>query len=159
MLAALYGVRSFARDVSNSHILLLTDNITVVAYVNHLGAWGATSRGYAPTLSRGSGRQRNNNYSPGLENIRADFMSRHLLDRKFNPQIFDLLDQQWGPFTLDLFVTRLMRQCLNWKCPDSRLERRAHICTLRTVKARLRANILQLKYTVISHTVEVREKL
>ena len=37
LLAALYGVKAFARDHSNIHILLLTDNMTTVAHVNRLG--------------------------------------------------------------------------------------------------------------------------
>ena len=55
MLAALYGIRSFARDVSNSHILLLSDNITVVAYVNHLGGTRSSLRHRKRTLAVVSG--------------------------------------------------------------------------------------------------------
>ena len=46
---------------------------------------------------------------PGLENVRADFMSRHLSDRSdwISPHIFNVLNQRWGPFNIDLFATRL----------------------------------------------------
>ena len=42
LLAALYGVKTFARDHTSVHILLLTDNMTTVAHINCLG--GTKSR-------------------------------------------------------------------------------------------------------------------
>ena len=37
LLAALYGIKAFARDHMGVHILLMTDNMTTVAYINCLG--------------------------------------------------------------------------------------------------------------------------
>ena len=37
LLATLYGIKAFTQRRTKLHILLLTDNITVVVYVNHLG--------------------------------------------------------------------------------------------------------------------------
>ena len=37
LLAALPGIKAFARKHSNLHILLLTDNTTTVAHINRLG--------------------------------------------------------------------------------------------------------------------------
>ena len=60
---------------------------------------------------------------PGLQNIRVDFMSRHLSDRTdsmLNPHLFNVLNQQWEPFDIDQFATRLTRQLpefYSWK-PD-----------------------------------------
>ena len=117
MLAALYGIKCFARTASNLHILLRSDNSTVVAYVNHLG--GTKSRILSDIVRElwqwclDRGTTITAQHLPGLENVRADFMSRHLSDRtdwRLNPRLFNLLNQLWGPFTVDLFATRLSRQ-------------------------------------------------
>ena len=117
MLAALYGIKCFARTASNLHILLRSDNSTVVAYVNHLG--GTKSRILSDIVRElwqwclDRGTTITAQHLPGLENVRADFMSRHLSDRtdwRLNPHLFNLLNQLWGPFTVDLFATRLSRQ-------------------------------------------------
>ena len=82
LLAALYGIKAFAQDHSNLHILPLTDNTTAVAHINRLG--GTKSQvlvqivkelwqwclDWEITITA--------RHLPGLENIQADFMSRHL---------------------------------------------------------------------------------
>ena len=64
---------------------------------------------------------------PGLENVRADFLSRYLTDRTdwhLNPTIFQAIDRLWGPLEVDLFATRLTAQLprfFSWR-PDPEAE-------------------------------------
>ena len=117
MLAALYGIKTFAKDRSHVHILLLSDNVTVVTYINHPGGtrskllvqlvkvlWEWCLERHIIITAQ---------HLPGLQNVQADFMSRHLTDRTdwiLNPWIFNILNIWWGPFTTDLFATWLSTQ-------------------------------------------------
>ena len=78
----MYGVRAFARDRRDIKIL---DNLTTIAYVNRLGGtksqilveivaelWQWCLEYRKTVIAR---------HLPGLQNIRADFMSRYKVDR------------------------------------------------------------------------------
>ena len=50
---------------------------------------------------------------PGRLNMEADFQSRYLQDNscwKLDPQLFKMLNQQWGQLHIDLFADRLTTQ-------------------------------------------------
>ena len=64
---------------------------------------------------------------PGKVNFRADFLSRHLRDRTdwiLNPELFSVINQQWGPIEVDLFASRFSAQLplfYSWR-PDPEAE-------------------------------------
>ena len=64
---------------------------------------------------------------PGVKNVMADYLSRHLRDRTdwiLDPSVFRCLNNQFGPLQVDLFATRFSRQLLcffSWR-PDPEAE-------------------------------------
>ena len=109
MMAAFFAIKAFAKEIS---ILLLTDNILVVAHINRMGGtkslrltsqvkdlWEWCLQRQITATAR---------HLPGLENVTADYLSRHLTDRMdwmLDLNIFQCLDKIWGPLQVDLFAT------------------------------------------------------
>ena len=98
MLAALFALKAILKHVRD--VLLKSDNVTTVAYINRLG--GTRSRvlaNIAKELWLWCLQKRitlKAQHLPGKENLNADFMSRHLRDRTdwtLNPVLFNLISQ------------------------------------------------------------------
>ena len=117
LLAALFSLKAFLKEVKHTSVLLKSDNTTTIAYINHLG--GTKSRTlvkiskdlWSWCLNKGISLQAQ--YLPGKLNLSADFMSRHLTDRTdwiLNPSIFSCLNEMWGPLEMDLFAMRFSHQ-------------------------------------------------
>ena len=131
LLAAQFALRAVLKNVRDVSVLLKSDNVTTVAYINHLG--GTRSRVLVNIskelwlwcLQRGIALKAQ--HLPGKENLKADFVSRHLRDRTdwiLNPALFNLINQMWGPLQVDLFATRFSRQLpryFSWR-PDPEAE-------------------------------------
>ena len=52
-------------------------------------------------------------YLPGMENVAADWESRHHNDSsnwQLSPAVFDAVNQLLGPFSIDLFASRINHQ-------------------------------------------------
>lgn len=127
LLAATLAVKSFVKDQKGISVLLQLDNQTAVAYINNLG--GTVSPQLTDlakalwlwALSRDLVLSAE--YIPGATNCVADVESRTLRDRtdwKLHPQIFNQINQKWGPLEVDLFATRLSTQLprfFSWR-PD-----------------------------------------
>ena len=131
LLAAQFALRAFLKNVRDVSVLLKSDNVTTVAYINHLGG---TRSGVLVNISKElwlwclqRGIALKAQHLPGKENLNADFMSRHLRDRTdwiLNPALFNLINQMWGPLQVDLFATRFSRQLpryFSWR-PDPEAE-------------------------------------
>jgi len=64
---------------------------------------------------------------PGVENIRADWERRHMKgvsDWKLNQQVFLDLEEQLGPFSIDIFASRVNGQLptyCSWKADPAAL--------------------------------------
>ena len=117
MMAAFFAIKAFAKECQQISILLLTDNISVVAHINRMGGtkslqltsqvkdlWEWCLQRQLTVTAQ---------HLPGLENVTADYLSRHLTDRTdwmLDPNIFQCLDKIWGPLQVDLFATRFTRQ-------------------------------------------------
>ena len=131
MMAAFFAIKAFAKECQQVSILLLTDNISVVAHINKMGgtksvqltsqvkelwAW-CLQRQITVTAQ----------HLPDLDNVTADYLSRHLTDRTdwmLDPSIFQCLDKIWSPMQVDLFATRFTRQLhrfYSWR-PDPEAE-------------------------------------
>ena len=115
------------KDRRDTSVLLLIDNTTAVAYINHQGgtvspmATEIAMDLWMWCLERDITIKAQ--YLPGVENVRADSESRVIQDRSdwmLNRQIFQAIQAQLGPVDLDLFASRLtaqLPQYLSWR-PD-----------------------------------------
>ena len=85
MMAAFFAIQAFTKQLQGVRILLRTDNISVVAHVNHMGGtrspqlialvkelWAWCLHRKTTVIAQ---------HLPGLENVTADFLSRHISDR------------------------------------------------------------------------------
>ena len=127
ILAAFLATRTFMKDRRDTSVLLLIDNTTAVAYINHQGG---TVSPMATEIAKDLWMwclERDitikAQYLPGVENVRADSESRVMQDRSdwmLNRQIFQAIQAQLGPVDLDLFASRLtaqLPQYFSWR-PD-----------------------------------------
>lgn len=118
LLAVLLAVHSFQNVIKNKHIQVLSDNITTVAYINHLGGssevlttittniWNMCQK-LALTIEA--------KHLAGNLNCEADRLSR-LTDQStyswsIHPKLFRILDQMWGPHTIDRFADLTHHVC------------------------------------------------
>ncbi|HJS83402.1 MAG TPA: DNA N-6-adenine-methyltransferase, partial [Nitrososphaera sp.] len=117
--AILLALQSFATKAKweNCTLRVRTDNKVAMSYVNRMG-------GREPHLSRiveeihSFCLSRNvlltADYIPGRENVIADHLSRLESDwteSRLNPDIFQLIQTQWGPFSLDAMAMAVNTQC------------------------------------------------
>lgn len=117
LLAGSFAVRCWTRDRVQSCVLLKMDNISAVRYVNHVG--GPRSLALADLAKAFWEYCLNHHisvtaeYLPGQANQVADWHSRYLRDSslwKLDETVFQWLAHLWGPFTVDLFASRLDHQ-------------------------------------------------
>ena len=113
LLASFLGLQTFASSKRKTAVLLRLDNVTAIAYLNKMGG------PHSPTLSRLAVRIWewcirkemiiHAEHLPGKENVRADWESRHISDCSdwmLDRAMFEVLDQNYGPFSMDLFASR-----------------------------------------------------
>ena len=118
LLAALFGLRCFAKHLSNCSILCRIDNITAIACINRMG-----SIRY-PRLNAISKKiwhwceTRNifvfASYIKSLDNKEADRESRssnYVNEFELNQGIFDRVVKAFGKPDIDLFASRVNRKC------------------------------------------------
>ena len=126
MMAAFFAIKAFAKNCRQISILLLTDNISVVAHVNKMGGTKSTLLTsqvkdlWAWCLQREITVTAQ--HLPGLENVTADYLSRHLSDRTdwmLDPSVFQCLNEVWGPMQVDLFASRFTTQLHRHGLPHS----------------------------------------
>ena len=124
--AILFGLRSLC-DVSSTHIRIMTDNTTALAYVKHKGGTRSPECNLVAKLIWSWAEQRTNWLSiahiPGVENVVADHDSRNFADNlewSLNQKLFDKLASRFGLPEIDLFASRLnnkVNKYISWK-PD-----------------------------------------
>ena len=131
MLAAFFAIKAFARSYQGISVLIRSDNQTVVAHINKMGGTKSplitaqVKELWAWCLQRKISVKAQ--HLPGVENVMADYLSRHLRDRTdwiLDPSVFSCLNNQFGPLQVDLFATRFSRQLLrffSWR-PDPEAE-------------------------------------
>ena len=131
LLAGGFALKSFLRNKCNIHVKLMMDNTTAISYINKMG--GPTSLVLSSLafdlwqwcLERSITVEAH--HLPGRLNIVADFESRahpDTSDWQLDPSIFQGINNKWGPFTIDLFASRLTAQLprfVSWK-PDPEAE-------------------------------------
>lgn len=113
MKAVQLALQTFVSKQNNIHILLLIDNSTTIAYINHKG--GTHSKALSNLalniwdwcVSRRISLHAE--HIPGVMNLVADAESRKRLepsDWMLDQEVFHTLHRVWGPFDIDLFAAR-----------------------------------------------------
>ena len=115
LLAVYMGLMSFRKMFANKHVQILSDNITVVAFVNKFG--GASKE--LDCLARDIHLMAMDNkitlqaaYLSGVENWKADQLSRmsSTYEWMLHPNLFRYLDRVWGPHQVDRFASFMTTQ-------------------------------------------------
>ena len=128
--AILFGLKSLCSKIYDSHIRVKCDNTTAVAYVNNMGGMKSLPcNEYAKEIWQWCIDRRNwvsVEHLPGVDNVIADKESRVFHDNTewmLEKEIFDQVAQILGSPEIDLFASRLNKQCIqfvSWKPdPDS----------------------------------------
>ena len=127
LLAAFLALRSFVQERRDVSVLLLLDNVTAIAFINRMGGTHSIRLSDLAVEIWDWCIQRNvtihAEHLPGVENVRADWESRHLSDSsdwRLHREIFCHLEAREGPFSIDLFASRTNTQLplyCSWK-PD-----------------------------------------
>ena len=117
LLAAFLALKPFAFKQRAMLVLLRLDNITAIAFLSRMGST------HSPLLSTLAVEiwnwciKRNltihAEHLPGVENVRADWESRHRTDSsdwKLNRDVFLQLEKKLGPFSVDMFASRTNAQ-------------------------------------------------
>lgn len=121
LLAGSFAIKCWTKDKVSCHVLLKMDNVSAVRYINHLG--GTKSRVLADMARELWHFCLDNEisvtaeYLPGASNVIADWCSREWSDIslwQLEPLVFQRLHHLWGPFTVDLFASKLDHQLPNF---------------------------------------------
>lgn len=123
LLAAFFGLKSFANSRNQCHILLRIDNTTAIAYINRMGGvqyphlndiarkiWLWCEKRKIFLFA---------SYIRSTENIDADFESRNIdTEWELHTNAFRFIIQKFGKPEIDLFASRLNAKCrkyISWK--------------------------------------------
>lgn len=115
MVAVLYSMIAFRKDLRGKMVQVLSDNIATVANINFQGG---PSKDLTQIASAIWTEALSNNvtlkakYLAGIENTHADYLSRRVVqtDWMLNPRLFHYLDLLWGPHTIDRCASMTNRQ-------------------------------------------------
>ncbi|XP_077143343.1 uncharacterized protein LOC143806556 [Ranitomeya variabilis] len=115
--AIFYSLLHFLPQLRGSHTRVFSDNTTAVAYLNRQGGTRSENLlGVASDimeLAEGHLLSLSAVHIRGIDNLRADFLSRHTLHQgewMLNREVFKLITAKWGVPQIDLFSTRANRQ-------------------------------------------------
>ena len=110
LLAVLLILESFQHELSGRRVQVLSDNISAVAYINHLAGPSSDLSELATSLwitTHQCDIELSAAYLAGSDNTRADTLSRlsPQYEWQIHPALFQWLDRTCGPFTIDRFAT------------------------------------------------------
>ena len=110
LLAVLLALKSFQCQTRGKAVQILSDNITTVAYVNHLGGKDREFTDLTKTIfmqCQDNQVQLQIKHLAGVLNERADRLSRQVSPYEWmlHPQIFKMIDSMWGRHTIDRFAS------------------------------------------------------
>ena len=110
LTAILLAILAFKHKLKNQHVLVFSDNSTAVAYVNNKGGPYIDLNNIAIkiwTEADRLGLSISCRHLAGARNVQADTLSR-TPDRHswmLHPGLFQMLEDYWGPHTIDRFAT------------------------------------------------------
>ena len=110
MMAILLALKSFKHMTKNKVVHILSDNITAIANINHLGSSHKELSELATAIwseAYTNGTHLVCSHISGVNNTTADRLSRlpPKYEWELHPQLFRLLDHTWGPHTIDRFAS------------------------------------------------------
>ncbi len=118
------ALKSFEDQVKGQHTQLLVDNTTAVAYINNMGGKKKELHELACSIwtwSLNNGMWLSASHIPGVDNVDADYASRHFNDRtewSLNLEVYEKITSIFGAPEIDLFASRLNKKCaryVSWK--------------------------------------------
>ncbi|XP_067247019.1 uncharacterized protein [Chanodichthys erythropterus] len=121
MIAVFLALKHFLQDLSGHHVLIRTDNTTVVSYINHQG--GLRSRllcnlaSHILLWAQGKLLSVKAAYILGHLNVGADALSRQSArpgEWKLHTEVVELIWKTYGRAQVDLFATEESTQCPLW---------------------------------------------
>ena len=118
--AAWFALRCFANDISNTHIKLLIDNTTALAYIGNMGGRIDSLNDLTRTIWQWCLRKKiwlTVAYIKSEENVEADLESRRARDNiewELNKSLFKQICDKFGNPEVDLFASRLNTQLNNY---------------------------------------------
>ena len=109
MMAILVAVHTFGPRLKDKHVQIVTDNVSAMCYINHLGGPSVELTSLAKDIWMAA--QRCNltlsaTFLAGILNVEADGLSRQSTQDEWSlhPRLFQYLDSIWGPHTMDRFA-------------------------------------------------------
>ena len=126
LTAVLFTVKAAVGSISGRTVVVETNNTATRTYINHLGGRSRFLNNIVRSLwlfcySHNISLQAI--HRPGVVNQRADKLPRWKQDHtdiRLDPQAFRLIDDKWGPHSVDLFATQTNTQLarfVSWR-PD-----------------------------------------
>ncbi len=119
-LLAIHKVLQSLDPILQGHtVQVLCDNVTAVAYLNHLGGTNPLMNRLTQTnfvFCQKCDITLQAQYFAGKNNVMADYLSRVLTKFEFSlhPDLFQLLDNMWGAHTVDQFASQEQHLCLHY---------------------------------------------
>ena len=109
LLAVYMTIQSFKDHLKGRNVQVLSDNVTTVAYINHMGGPCKNLTDLMTTLWSYTHELKINltaKHLAGAKNFQADWLSRIAspYDWKLHPVLFRNLNEMWGPHTVDRFA-------------------------------------------------------
>ena len=108
LLAIILTLDAFKGMVTDKCVRILSDNISAVAYLNHMGGPSTALSELAQSLWAQCFEMKiqiSAKYLAGKLNIQADYLSRltNQYEWRLHPRLFRMIDQVFGPHTVDRF--------------------------------------------------------
>ncbi len=121
MLAVFLALKNFLADLRGHHVLVRSDNTSVVSYINH--QWGLRSHPLCKLAfqillwSQGKLLSLRTTFIPGALNIGANILFRQGLrpgEWRLHPEVVELIWKEFGQAQVDLFVSLETSHCPLW---------------------------------------------
>ncbi|MEW8544182.1 MAG: reverse transcriptase domain-containing protein [Candidatus Thiodiazotropha sp.] len=115
MSAVWLGLISLRHFLQNKTIQICSDNISTIAFINHMGGASKELDSMARLIHQQALDMNAKivaSYVSGERNWRADQLSRlnSTYEWRLHPQIFQLIDRYWGPHDIDRFASMMTTQ-------------------------------------------------
>ena len=117
LLGAFFVLKVCKNHIEGKHVHMLLDNTTAIAYINHMGGKHGNLNSLAVEVWNWCLEHDiwlSAAHLPGVENVEADYESRHFNDRcewSLHEGVFQRLIEVFGKPEIDLFASRLNATC------------------------------------------------
>jgi hypothetical protein len=115
IMAIFMALLAFRNLIQGLCVQIMSDNVTALAYISHLGGPSMELTQIATAIWRVALMNRitlKTHHVPGVLNHSADFLSRlnPIYEWQLSTSIFQHIDFMWGPHTVDRFATHVNTQ-------------------------------------------------